>query len=79
VVAAAHNNIGLLRAERQDFRAAAQQFALAAKWDPQQEGLDYNLGLAYYKSEWYQQAVKPLEKELKAHPGNRTGHDVVGP
>jgi tetratricopeptide (TPR) repeat protein len=71
VVAAAHNNIGLLRAERQDFRAAAQQFALAAKWDPQLEGLDYNLGLAYYKSEWYQQAVTPLEKELKEHPGNR--------
>jgi tetratricopeptide (TPR) repeat protein len=78
VVAAAHNNIGLLRAERQDFRAAAQQFALAAKWDPQQEGLDYNLGLAYYKSEWYQQAVAPLEKELKAHPGNRQATMLLG-
>ena len=78
MVAAAHNNIGLLRAERQDFRAAAQQFALAAKWDPQQEGLDYNLGLAYYKSEWHQQAVTPLEKELKAHPGNRPATMLLG-
>jgi tetratricopeptide (TPR) repeat protein len=78
VVAAAHNNIGLLRAERQDFRAAAQQFVLAAKLDPQQEGVDYNLGLAYYKSEWYQQAVTPLEKELKAHPGNRPAMMLLG-
>lgn len=78
VVAAAHNNIGLLRAERLDFRAAAQQFALAAKWDPQQEGLDYNLALAYYKSESYQQAVPPLENELKVHPGNRPASMLLG-
>jgi tetratricopeptide (TPR) repeat protein len=78
VVAAAHNNIGLLRAERQDFRAAEQQFALAAKWDPQQEGLDYNLGLAYYKSESYKQAVPPLESELKVHPGNRPATMLLG-
>ena len=34
VIAAAHNSIGLLRAERQDFRAAADQFGHAVKWDP---------------------------------------------
>src|SRR5262245_15846651 len=33
VVASAHNNIGLLRAGRQDFRGAAEQFALAARWN----------------------------------------------
>src|SRR4029078_780564 len=53
VVAAGHNSIGLLRAERQDFRAAAAQFAVAAKWNPNQEGLNFNLGLASYKSESY--------------------------
>src|SRR5687767_6480400 len=45
VVAAAHNSIGLLRAERQDFREASAQFALAAKWNPNQEGLNFNIGL----------------------------------
>jgi len=30
VIASAHNNVGLLWAERQDFRAAAEQFRLAA-------------------------------------------------
>src|SRR6185369_7805519 len=70
VVAAAHNSIGLLRAERQDFREAATQFALAAKWNPNQEGLNYNLGLAYYKSESYKEAIPALENELKIDPTN---------
>ena len=78
VIGTAHNNIGLLRGERQDFLAAAEQFALAAKWDPQQEGLDYNLGLAYYKSESYKQAAPPLENELKVHPGNRPATMLLG-
>ena len=78
VIGTAHNNVGLLCGERQDFLAAAQQFALAAKWDPQQEGFDYNLGLAYYKSESYKQAAPPLENELKVHPGNRPAAILLG-
>ena len=70
VVAAGHNSIGLLRAEQQDFREASAQFALAAKWNPTQEGLNYNLGLAYYKLEMYKEAIQPLEAELKIKPDN---------
>ena len=70
VVAAGHNSIGLLRAEQQDFREAATQFALAAKWNPNQEGLNFNLGLAYYKSESYKEAIPALENELKIDPSN---------
>src|SRR4029078_9534149 len=70
VVAAGHNSIGLLRAEQQDFREASAQFALAAKWNPNQEGLNYNVGLAYYKSESYREAIPALEKELKIDPSN---------
>jgi tetratricopeptide (TPR) repeat protein len=78
VVATAHNNVGLLRGERQEFRAAAEQFALAARWDPQQDGVDYNLGLAYYKSGSYKQATAPLETEVKAHPANRPATLLLG-
>ena len=78
VIGTAHNNVGLLRAERADFVGAAEQFALAAKWSPQQEGLDYNLGLAYYKSESYKRAVRPLEDELKAHPANLSARILLG-
>jgi tetratricopeptide (TPR) repeat protein len=78
VIAAAYNSIGLLRAEQQDFREASAQFALAAKWNPQQEGLNYNLGLAYYKSESYKEAVPALEKELEKNPGNLAIKQLLG-
>jgi tetratricopeptide (TPR) repeat protein len=78
VVAAGHNSIGLLRAEQQDFREAAKQFALAAKWNPNQEGLNYNLGLAYYKSESYKEAIPALENELKIKPSNNAIKQLLG-
>lgn len=78
IVAAAHTNIGLLRAERQDFRTAAEQFALAAKWDPHQAEVAYNLGLAYYRSGSYKQAIAPLEAEVKSHPANRPATLLLG-
>jgi tetratricopeptide (TPR) repeat protein len=78
VVAAAHNNIGLLRAERQDYRVAAEQFEQAAKWNPQHEGLSFNLGLARFKAEQYEAAVQPLESELKARPDNLAARRLLG-
>ncbi len=78
LIAVAYNNIGLLRTERQDFRAAAEQFQLAAEWDPQLDGLQFNLGLARYKAELYKDAVPPLEKELKDHPANLAAKQLLG-
>src|SRR6185369_13170440 len=78
VVAAGYNSIGLLRAEQQDFKEAAKQFALAAKWNPSQEGLNYNLGLAYYKSESYKEAIPALENELKIDPSNIAIKQLLG-
>ena len=78
VIAAAHNNIGLLRAERLDFRTAAEQFGLASQWDPSLEGVNFNLGLARYKAELYREALPPLESELKAHPENIAAKQLLG-
>jgi tetratricopeptide (TPR) repeat protein len=78
LVASAHNNIGLLRAERQDFRIAAEQFALAAKWNPQLEQINFNWGLACYKAELYKQAISPLEDELKTNPNNVVAQQILG-
>src|SRR5688500_6337367 len=78
VIAAAHNGIGLLHAERQDFRAALDQFRAAAKSNPQLEGLNFNLGLASYKAELYADALAPLESELKVHPENIAVKQLLG-
>ena len=78
VIAAAHNNIGLLSAERQDFSKAMAEFRLASKSDPKLEGLNFNLGLACYKSERYAEALQPLENELKAHPEHIAAKQLLG-
>src|SRR5882672_97624 len=78
LLAATHSSIGLLRADRGDFRAAAEQFRLAANWNPQQEDVDYNLGLAYFRAESYKDAVPPLETEVKTHPQNIRARWLLG-
>ncbi|MFN2597271.1 MAG: tetratricopeptide repeat protein [Pyrinomonadaceae bacterium] len=78
VVASAHNDVGLLRAERQDFRGAVEQFAAAAKWNPRLEGVDFNWGLAAYKAELFKDALAPLERELAARPANAQARQLLG-
>ena len=78
VIASAHNEIGLLRADRGDFKTATEQFALAAKSDSQLEGLNFNWGLAAFKAERYKDAIGPLEKELSARPANVQAKQLLG-
>ncbi|MGH9871841.1 MAG: tetratricopeptide repeat protein [Pyrinomonadaceae bacterium] len=78
LLAAVHSSIGLLRADRGDFPAAAEQFRLAANWNPEQEDVDYNLGLAYVRAESYNDAVQPLETEVKTHPQNIRARWLLG-
>ena len=78
VVASAHQNIGLLRADRQDFPSAAEQFGLAAKWNPQLEHINFNWGLAAFKADLYKQAIPPLERELTANPANTAARQLLG-
>jgi tetratricopeptide (TPR) repeat protein len=78
VIGSAHNNVGLLWAERKDFRAASEQFRLAARWDPQLKGINFNWGLACYKAELFQEAISPLEKELQDQPTNFSAKQLLG-
>jgi len=78
VIASAHNNVGLLRAERRDFRAAAEQFALAAKWDAHLDGVALNWGLALFKSEQFKDAIPPLERALAADPSSVEAKQLLG-
>src|SRR6266566_4381041 len=77
-IATAHNEIGLLRAERGDFKTATEQFALAAKRDSQLEGLNFNWGLAAFKAELYREATSPLENDLTARPDNVQAKQLLG-
>lgn len=78
VIATAHNEIGLLLADRGDFKAATEQFGLAARWNPQLQGLNFNWGLAAFKAEQYKEAISPLENELNARPTNAQAKQLLG-
>ena len=78
VIARAHNELGLLRAESGDFKAATEQFALAGKSNSQLEGLNFNWGLAAFKAELYKEATGPLERELIANPQNVQAKELLG-
>src|SRR5205814_6795031 len=78
VIASAHNNVGLLRAQQQDFRGAAEQFARAAEWNPQLERINFNAGLAFFKAESYAQAIAPLKSELQLNPTDNSIKQLLG-
>lgn len=78
IIAALHNSLGLVQAGRQNLAGAAVEFRLAKKWNPLQAGLDYNLGLAYFRAESYREALAPLESEIKSNPTNTQARWLLG-
>lgn len=78
VLSALHNSVGLAQAAQQNFAAAAVEFRLAKKWNPEQVGLDYNAGLAYFRAELYREAIAPLESEINSNPKNTQARWLLG-
>jgi tetratricopeptide (TPR) repeat protein len=78
IISALHNSLGLVLAGQKNLAGAAVEFKLAKKWNPQQAGLDYNLGLAYFRAESYNEAVAPLESEIKSNPANTQARWLLG-
>jgi tetratricopeptide (TPR) repeat protein len=78
VIASAHNNIGLLRAQREDYKGAIKEFATAARWNPDLPEVNFNLGLASYKAEMFRQAIEPFENEIKTNPPNLAARQLLG-
>lgn len=78
IISALHNSLGLVQAGRQNLAGAAVEFRLAKRWNPNQVGLDYNLGLAYFRAELYREALAPLESEIKSNPANTQARWLLG-
>lgn len=78
IISALHNSLGLVQAGRQNLAGAAVEFRLAKRWNPHQVGLDYNLGLAYFRAELYREALAPLESEIKSNPTNTQARWLLG-
>ena len=78
IISALHNSLGLVQAARQNLAGAAAEFRLAKRWNPNQVGLDYNLGLANFRAGLYREALAPLESEIKNNPTNIQARWLLG-
>src|SRR5262245_11365030 len=78
IVAKIHNQIGLLFAERQKFPGAMEHFRSAIEWDANLSGAQYNLGLAYFKSDLFKEAIPAIEIEVKNDPTNISAKHLLG-
>jgi tetratricopeptide (TPR) repeat protein len=63
-VARAESNLGVLRAQAQDFAHAADYFKNAADAIPDFPDVEYSLGLSYFNSQQFQQAIAPLQRAI---------------
>jgi tetratricopeptide (TPR) repeat protein len=67
-IADSYNNLGASAASEKNYPEALDDFAQAAAWNPEMEGLDYNWGRAAFAAKQYRQAADLLGRYLQAHP-----------
>ncbi|HKE31086.1 MAG TPA: tetratricopeptide repeat protein [Candidatus Angelobacter sp.] len=78
ILGSSYNDLGVMRAKDSKFLQAAEFFRQASLWKPDLAGLDRNWGLASFRAELYQQAVPPLEREVRAHPDDSFVREILG-
>jgi tetratricopeptide (TPR) repeat protein len=78
ILGSSYNDLGVMRAKNSNFLQAAEFFRQASLWKPDLGGLDRNWGLASFRAELYQEAVPPLERQLRAHPDDSFVRQILG-
>ena len=70
VIADGYNNLGAIAATESNYTGALKYFERAATWNPASEGLDYNMGRAAFMASKFSEAVPPLSRYVRLHPGD---------
>ncbi len=78
ILGSSYNDLGVMRAKESKFPEATEFFRQAAAWKPDLPGLDRNWGFAGFRAELYQEAVPPLERQLRAHPDDSFIRQLLG-
>lgn len=63
-------HLGLLEARQENYAAAIENYRKALKLAPGMQGLEMNLGLAYFKADQFPDAIKVFSAELRKQPPN---------
>ena len=73
-----YNNLGVIDARAGRYTDAAAEFSQAARWNPDIQMIDRNWGIAAFRADLHQQAITPLEKQLKRTPQDMTIREMLG-
>jgi tetratricopeptide (TPR) repeat protein len=77
-IADSYNNLGAIKASSADYAGALRDFKRAMAWNPELDGIDYNLGHAAFMASQFSEAVAPLSRYLAARPDNSGIRDALG-
>ena len=77
-VADSYNNLGAIEASNKNFSVALRYFKDAAEWNPGMDGLDLNWGRAAYAAGDFKEAIGPLTRYLRIHPGDSEMRSALG-
>jgi tetratricopeptide (TPR) repeat protein len=69
-IADSYNNLGAIMATESNYADALKYFKRAAEWSPSLAGLDYNTGRAAFMAANFSEAVLPLSRYVRLHPGD---------
>jgi len=67
-IADGYNNLGVIAAIDKDYPAAVEYFGQASTWNPAIDGLDKNLGRAFFEAHQYAKSIGPLSHAILEHP-----------
>src|SRR5260370_34658008 len=74
----AYHNLGVIDARASRYVDAASEFAEAARWNPNIDKLDHNWALAAFRAQRYDQAILPLEREVRRTPNDSNFRQMLG-
>lgn len=78
LLAEAYHNLGVIDARDQRYPDAANEFAEAARWNPEIATLDRNWGIAAFRAGQFDRSVGPLERQLRRTPGDSVIRQMLG-
>jgi tetratricopeptide (TPR) repeat protein len=78
ILAQALHNLGVIAAQQGQLGASLEQFAAAAKWKADLNGLDRNWGIVSFRAGQYEAAIPPLARQVNAHPDDVLTRRMLG-
>jgi len=78
ILAQAFHNLAVGAAQQGQLAVSLQQFATAAKWKADLNGLDRNWGIVSFRAEQYESAIPLLSRQVKAHPDDALARRMLG-